>query len=466
MMSEAFYMGPDFATITKPSDATLVCCAEQHEWHKRPSCDKKALSQTYDLLTDNELQEESVMSYNACLQRELQLSSDLLNSSAWRATLSRYVDYCCKEPQAKARTERVMGASLAELKSPCTAVDCSDYADMWETVFHTWHPWDAARFHSAFETLPTILAFREVLAKNESIRIRIQDTGSLPTDLRQTVGLPPERFVQPKGLGLAKELLAARVMPATSVLLPPAQLLVPLRAVTCMAAVANRSAGQFVVPDHVGSYTSVFELALSNSSGCGNFDYKPEGAEGAEAPAAVSGKCYKQEFQQSHSGRGTLRVLLADHGAAPPGGWDRDWSSMKHIVHEVIQNLTQLVAERHLPSAVVVADVVVGNLPAESQYRSFSEAHIVVGGIGSQLANAICMQPGSHLGAIQLLHYTDLFLWNVVSPFGIQYWHLVGSKPENFISKWAKIGFDQSDELSLKTFMESALVNAATMLVH
>jgi len=158
-----------------------------------------------------------------------------------------------------------------------------------------------------------------------------------------------------------------------------------------------------------------------------------------------------------------MRVLLAEHG---PGSPDRDWSSVKHIIHEVIAQLPTLLPLEQLPSIVVVADIVIGKLPLDSQRRSFAEAHIVVGAMGSQLANCLCMQPGSHIGAIQLLGHSDPFLWNLAAAFGVQYWALISSNPGAIFSRYSPFGFTAKDERSLKVFMEVALVQAATMLVH
>ena len=80
---------------------------------------------------------------------------------------------------------------------------------------------------------------------------------------------------------------------------------------------------------------------------------------------------------------------------------------------------------------------------------------------------AFCMQPGSFIGVIHTVSMSDPYIWNLVAPFGIQYWHMISSKPNNIINVLvSNLGLSADDELSLKVFMEKALVGAAAMLVH
>lgn len=156
--------------------------------------------------------------------------------------------------------------------------------------------------------------------------------------------------------------------------------------------------------------------------------------------------------------------MLPEHG---PGFGTRTWDDAKPIVHEAIRNLSMLLPSKLRPKAVVVADVQIGLFPPEAQRRSFADAHIVVGGQGSQLSSSICMQPGSFLGSIHALNTGDEFLWNQVSAFGIQYWTLISSNPIPAGNKWASsLNLTADDEKDLKTFIETALVGATSMLVH
>eukprot|EP00930_Biecheleria_cincta_P058465 TRINITY_DN44293_c0_g1_i1.p1 TRINITY_DN44293_c0_g1~~TRINITY_DN44293_c0_g1_i1.p1 ORF type:complete len:889 (+),score=120.66 TRINITY_DN44293_c0_g1_i1:91-2667(+) len=445
------------------ADATDVCCSQAKKTNSdyaSVGCSKFLLSSTCPLLADEDRRGQFARTFENCLHKELNVSSDAAHWTA--ATLSRHLSKCCRPDTARTIFAQRRNFGVSGDKKMCDETECPNEpkdATVLSSVLHTYHFWDQHYFHALFEGMPSVLAWRKFLGKHHDTMIRASSESppAVGEAWQKSLdasghGIRPERMLQSKLTSFASELLLARVMPATAAIYPHAQLFVPFRALLCTAAVNAPDVGMLDVDG--GSYRSVWELAIKNPAACANFK-----------SGQSSGNCYSTgDSKALDSGEGVLKVLLAEHG---PGMGARTWDDAKHIVHEAIGNLSKLLPSKLRPRAVVVADVLIGSFPPEAQRRSFADAHVVVGGLGSQLSSAICMQPGSFIGAIHTLRTGDAFLWNQVAPFGIQYWTLMSSNPIPSGTQWpASLNLTPEDERSLQTFIETALTGAASMLVH
>lgn len=444
------------------SDAAHVCCDTVIQSASNAHvCRKVELSLTCPLLTHADRKSKIIKRYDECLQEELGLSKSShwlakkSKSPEWQTTLSRTLCSCCRQERSRARTKRFM--AKPQDKRVCSAITCPTSPPTFDTVLHISHPWAGVYFHTLYEIFPTVLAFREYLAQNENVMIRAgaqlhkyvgESTKRLLNGMKIT-----ESRISNTSFGFAKELLAARLMPASSFQLPPAQLYVAHRAVLCTSAVEDNTIGQLVIDG--STYQSVWDLALSDPKACRRFGFDK-----------ISGNCSVfRNLDPASAGNGVLKVLLAEHGPGTRGG--REWEQGKPFVYEAIAKLPVLLPPHLRPKAIVVADVVIGRVSDEVQARTYSEAHIVLGAQGSQLAKCICMQPGSYFGVIHQHHHDDPFLWTMASPFGVQYWTLISAKHKGKPkSMYGPHPFGAAEGASLRVFMEKALVGAATLLVH
>eukprot|EP00747_Dinoflagellata_sp_TGD_P153334 gnl/TRDRNA2_/TRDRNA2_177384_c2_seq15.p1 gnl/TRDRNA2_/TRDRNA2_177384_c2~~gnl/TRDRNA2_/TRDRNA2_177384_c2_seq15.p1 ORF type:complete len:453 (+),score=18.25 gnl/TRDRNA2_/TRDRNA2_177384_c2_seq15:64-1359(+) len=333
------------------NDSTSICCKEIMEG--RPFvCNKFQYYSTCPLLTEEDRKENFVNMYETCLLRELRPSVDMSTSFAWQSTLSKYLSICCRAPVARARSERWLGVDRNSSLCSILGTENCKYRPMVDRLFHSWHPFDFHWYHASFETLPVIVAFREYLADNADLSIRHGNTllGHKPLEwlkLRpQNMAIGTTFFV--------KELLAARIMPATPWELPPAQIMVPHRTLSCTWAVENSKKGGMQFGGQ--TYASIWELAARDPSACGK--YKQEVFSRWPGLIERCCHCYMREFSDSPRNRGVLKVLLPEHG--PSGLGLRLWNESKHIVHEWIEQLPMLLPPELLPRAVVVADVIIG----------------------------------------------------------------------------------------------------------
>eukprot|EP00930_Biecheleria_cincta_P103452 TRINITY_DN9541_c0_g1_i1.p1 TRINITY_DN9541_c0_g1~~TRINITY_DN9541_c0_g1_i1.p1 ORF type:complete len:822 (+),score=73.73 TRINITY_DN9541_c0_g1_i1:33-2468(+) len=448
-------------------DATYVCCAESKKSAaeaESEGCSKFVLASTCPLLTEQDRQAHFVRTFETCLRAKLSNSSE---TSAWSvAALSRHISGCCRADYSRLQmTERRMPLRALGNQKMCLETTCPPTPKVFTSVFHTWHMWDGHYFHATFEGIPSVLAWRNFLRVRNDTLIR---SGSVSVSVGQAgqkildaIGLRSDRVLLlprtkkqylVRESGFARELLLARSMPATSAMLPHPQLLVPFRAVFCTSALQDPDVG---VLQRTTTYRSVWELALTNPDGCAEFKSEKSPALCYSSPASAF---------LNDSDEGVLKVLLAEHG---PGLSARRWNEGKSFVHEAVRLLPTLLPRHLQPRAVLVADVQIGLFPVEAQRRSFAEAHVVIGVMGSQLANAVCMQPGSFLGVIQPCFSTDPFLWNLAASFGVQYWALVANAPPMCHQKYnSDMRFTAEDNASLNIFIETALVGASAMLVH
>eukprot|EP00747_Dinoflagellata_sp_TGD_P153332 gnl/TRDRNA2_/TRDRNA2_177384_c2_seq13.p1 gnl/TRDRNA2_/TRDRNA2_177384_c2~~gnl/TRDRNA2_/TRDRNA2_177384_c2_seq13.p1 ORF type:complete len:486 (+),score=11.08 gnl/TRDRNA2_/TRDRNA2_177384_c2_seq13:2-1459(+) len=342
-------------------DATATCCRKTMDtyswWHTRAQgCHKFVLSSTCPLLTELDRKEKFVSMYESCLLKELRPNGSINESFAWQSTLSKYVSICCRDERARARSRRILRTVTTQTLCKSTG-NCEKYKAILNLkkinrLFQSWHPYDHHFFHKIFETMPVIVAFRQYLADNVDVTMRAGNTES-GNEVLERFGLRRQNMISGDNF-FVKELLAARIMPTTPWELPPAQIMVPHRTLSCTWAVENSKKGGMQFGGQ--TYASIWELAARDPSACGK--YKQEVFSRWPGLIERCCHCYMREFSDSPRNRGVLKVLLPEHG--PSGLGLRLWNESKHIVHEWIEQLPMLLPPELLPRAVVVADVIIG----------------------------------------------------------------------------------------------------------